>query len=270
MPNELTSEHAKALFDFVSFVNRGQDTVYSVRLLERLAEIGDPFYTPFALSLLDANYRKLGRNDLELQTQKRVTLLPKDQQILLNPAWVAACYQKTGDFKTARELLGEILSLSPDEPSAIAALAEISLLTNNAGDAQARSAQLQRRPEPNYQILGHLFSALALHLTGHAAESAKELNWIRQFIISAGNVPPGAWDYRDLHPLLPKMGTNANAASALLDVLSGRIALPEFAKAWTEVAEPPADVSRPGPQASAEPAFWDEARLPDTKKKNTG
>jgi tetratricopeptide (TPR) repeat protein len=266
MPNHLTSEYAKALFDYATNVSRGPDTTYAIRLLEKVVEMSDPFYTPFALSLLDGNYRKLGRNDLELQTLKRVTLLPKDQQALLRPGWVAACYQKTGDFKGARDVLGEILSLFPDEPYAIAALAEISVLTNNAGEALARSAQLQKCPEPYFQILGHLFSAFALHFTGHAKESAQELHWIGEFITSAGKVPLGGWDYRDVQPLLTKMGTNAKAASLLLDALSERIALPEFAQAWTEVTKSVADVSIPALGTPSEPP---SRGLPDIKK-NTG
>jgi tetratricopeptide (TPR) repeat protein len=247
MPNELTSEHVKALFDYASNINRGPYTVYATRLLERVSEIGDPLYTPLALSLLETNYRKLGHRELELQTLKRVTLLPKDQQILLNPAWVSACYQKTGDFKTAGDFLKEILDLSPHEPSAIAGLAEISLFTNSTGDAQARSAELQKRPEPHYQILGHLFSAFALYSTGHAKESAQELDWVAEFLISTGTVPAGTWDYRDLQQLLPKMGTNTKAAIDLIEVLSGRIPLPEFAQAWTDRQTPSSAETLPTP-----------------------
>src|SRR5882762_10274906 len=235
MPNELTREYAKALYEFAVAVGRGPDTPYAIRLFEKLTEIGDPFYTPFALTFLDANYRKLGLNDLELRTMKRATLLPNDQQILLSPGWLATCYQKTGDFKGARDVLAQILSLSPHEPYAISALAELSLLEGNSDQTEAYATELQQRAEPQYQILGRIFRAFALALRNRHDDAAKELSWVGQFLISSASIPPGTWDYRDVQPVVAKTGPNARAFGLLLDTLMGKISLQEFTPAWAEI-----------------------------------
>jgi tetratricopeptide (TPR) repeat protein len=236
MPNEHTHEYTKALYDYAVNVSRGQDTVHAIGLLERLVEIGDPFYTPFALSLLAQNYKKLGRDDLEMQTRKRVTKLPKDQQLLLHPSWVAACYQKNGDLKAAGDILAQILKLTPHDPDIAAGVAEISLIEGNPDKALALTEALRQRAEPGYQILGRTIGAFAYALRGEYEQSARELSWIGQFLISSGSVPIGQWDYRDLkESLASKMGPNARAANLLLDALTGKKPLADFAPAWAEL-----------------------------------
>src|SRR5260370_2682804 len=142
MPNENTPEYIKAFYDHAANVSRGQDHVYAVRLLEKLVELREPFYTSFALALLEQAYKRLGRDDLVAKTLKRVTELPKDQQVLLNPAWLASCYQRTGDFKGAKTILAEIRQLSPDEPYAVASLADVALAEGRPDQAYIISESL--------------------------------------------------------------------------------------------------------------------------------
>jgi tetratricopeptide (TPR) repeat protein len=117
MPNENTPEYSKALYDHAVGVSRGPDLVYAIQLLERLTELRDQFYTAFALALLEQTYKRLGREDLVERTLKRITELPESEQLLLNPNWLAFCYQKTGDLNGAKAILADIKQLSPEDPS---------------------------------------------------------------------------------------------------------------------------------------------------------
>jgi len=236
MANENTPEYVKALYDHAVGVSRGADMVYAARLLERLADLGDPFYTAFALAMLEQTYKRLGREDLVERTLKRVTDLPKNQQLLLNPAWVASCYQRTGDLKTAKEILAAITQLAPEEPLAAGALAEIALAEGRYDQAYVLSEPLRHRPEPPLQILGRTVGALALIFQGLNDEAAKELSWVAQFLISSGGIPSGPWDYRDLQKLMTKAtGATAAAAQVLLNALTGKVSIADFAQQWGAV-----------------------------------
>jgi hypothetical protein len=234
MVNENTPEYAKALYDHAAVISRGPDFIYAAQLLERLAGLRDPFYTAFALALLEQTYKRLGREDLVKGILKRVIELPKDQQLLLNPSWVASCYQRIGDLKGAKAILAGITQLAPEEPLAAAALAEIALAEGHPDQAYVLSEPLRRRPEPPLQILGKTLGAAALIFQGRNEAAANELSWVGQFLISSGSIPPGAWDYRDLRELLAK-GTGGTVAAALvlLDALTGKVPIPEFAQQWS-------------------------------------
>jgi tetratricopeptide (TPR) repeat protein len=236
MPAELAHEHVKALYDYAASVQRAQNYVYAVRLLERLVEIADPFYTPFALNQISQCYNQLGRRDLEAEALARITRLPRDQQRLLNPEALALSYQRVGNLRVAREIHSEILALTPHAPASVAALGEIFLLEGKPVDAEPRAAELRERPEPGYQILGRMIGAFAFALRDMHDAAAKELYWVGQFLISTGNVPIGAWDYGDLQPLAAKTGRNARTFNVLLDVLRNKMALPEFIEAWKAAA----------------------------------
>jgi tetratricopeptide (TPR) repeat protein len=232
MPTELTRDHAKALYEFAVSVQRARGFGYAVRLFEKLIEIADPFYTPFALNNISQCYSQLGRRDLELDAMRRIVRLPKDQQELLHPGSLSLAYQRLGNLRAARELHAEILALTPHELASVAALGEILLLEGKPIDAEPLAAELRERPEPAYQILGRMIGGLAFALRGMHDAAAKELYWVGQFLISSGNVPVGAWDYRDLQPVAEKTGRNARTLNVLMDVLNGKIALPEFIEAW--------------------------------------
>jgi len=236
MAHELTREHAKELYDLALNARKTGHFVHAIRVLEKLIEIGDPFYTPFALAIMLECYNILGQRELEMEVYKRVTRLPGEQQLLLNPTWLALCYQKSGDLKTARTIHGEILELTPNDPNTVAAFAEISLLQGNFDEAETWARKLRERAEVNYQILGRIILAFALALRSRHDESASELRWVGQFLISSGNIPTGAWDYRDLQPLAGELGANSPTAILLLDALTGRKILPQFIEAWNNIA----------------------------------
>ncbi len=235
MPTELTRGHAKVLFDFAVSV-KARDLVYAVRLFEKLLEIADPFYTPFALNNISECYSQLGQRDLELDALGRIVQLPRDQQQLLHPSSLALAFQRVGNLRAARELHNEILALTPHNPASVAALGEIFLLEGKPADAEPRAVELRERPEPAYQILGRMIGGFALALRGMHDAAAKELYWVGQFLISTGNVPVGAWDYRDLQPLAEKTGRNARTFNVLMDVLSTKMLLPEFIEVWKKEA----------------------------------
>jgi tetratricopeptide (TPR) repeat protein len=238
MPNELTHENAKTLYEYGISVQRAQNFVYAIRLFEILVEIADPFYTPFALNLISQCYNQLGRRDLEMKSFTRITQLPPDQQRLLNPVSLALSYQRVGNLKVARELHSEILELTPHDPASVAALSEILLLEGKPIDAEQRAKELRERPEPGYQILGRMIVAFALAIRDMHDAAAKELYWVGQFLISTGNVPVGSWDYSDLQPVAQKTGRNARTFNLLLEVLSSRLPLTEFIEEWKTVAPP--------------------------------
>jgi len=125
----------KDLYTHAVSMQSARNFVYAIGLFERVMELGDPFYTPFALSQISQCYSLLGRRDLETETFKRVTELSRGQQQLLNPSWLALRYQRIGDLKSARSIHADILKLTPHDPSIIAALAEISLLEGNPHEA---------------------------------------------------------------------------------------------------------------------------------------
>jgi tetratricopeptide (TPR) repeat protein len=209
--------------------------VYAIRLFEGVVEASEPFYIAFALAGISQCYNELGHRDLETQTFKRITKLPKQQQLLLNPGWLALCYQKSGDLKEAENIHLEILQLAPSDPKSISALAEIYALTGNFAEAEARARELQQSAEPQYQILGRLVYAFALSVSGRYEEAVRDLSWVGQFLVSSGSIPAGTWDYRDLQPLVEKTGPNAKTFQFLLDAMQGKIPFAEFTSRWAEI-----------------------------------
>jgi tetratricopeptide (TPR) repeat protein len=269
LPTEFTREQVKDLYGLATNTQASRNYVYAIRLFEIVAETGEPFYTPFAVAAISQCYATLGRRDLEVATFKRVTQLPKEQQRLLNPGWLALSYQRAGDLKEAINIHAEILELAPHEPNSISAVAELSLLQGNLHQAQAFAERLRQRAEPPYQILGRLIFAFAFALQNRNDEALKELLWVGESLISTGNIQAGFWDYRDVQPLVAKMGPNTNRAELLLGALSGTISFPEFMQRWNETTIPlPSSVSRPGLGAPLESPS--QGGLPDIKKKNTG
>jgi tetratricopeptide (TPR) repeat protein len=236
MPNELTSEYAERLYNHADKMQKTGDYVYAVRLLEKLVEVDDPFFTPFALVRIAQAHRQIGRRDLEENALRRITQLPREQQRLVKPGFLALSYQRVGNLGAARELHGEILELTPHDPESVAALAELFLLEGKPIDAEPRAAELRGRAEPNYQILGRMVGAFVLAFRGMHEAAGRELYWVGQFLISSGNVPVGLWDYSELQVLAEKTGRNARTFNVLMDVLNGKMALPEFIEIWKEVA----------------------------------
>jgi tetratricopeptide (TPR) repeat protein len=232
MTIELTKEHADALYNHATNMEKARDYVYAIRLLERLVEIDDPFYTPFALVRIAQNYKQIGRLDLEAEAFTRITRLPPEQQRLVKPGLLALCYQRVGNLGAARKIHGEILVLTPHDPGSVAALAELFVLEGNPVEAERHATELRESPEPAYQILGRLIAAFVLAFRDMHDAAGKELYWVGQFLISSGNVPLGTWDYGDLQPLTAKTGRNAKAFNTILDVLNGNMALPEFIEQW--------------------------------------
>jgi hypothetical protein len=175
------------------------------------------------------------------QTLLKITQLPKDEQIILNPNWLASCYQKVGNFPGAREILTEVQQISPDDPLAVAALAEMALLDRSYSDALALTESLRRRPESQYQVLGRMYGAVALWFQGFDEPAAREFSWIGHFLISNGSVGPMVWDYGELRQLLanPTIGRsdfNRVASNLLLNVITGKMPFPDFTQAWGAVS----------------------------------
>src|SRR6266852_557573 len=201
MPNELTREHAKLLYDLATNSRRTGNLVHTIQVMEKLVEINEPFYTPFALAAQSDCYNALGRRDLETATFKRVIGLPEEQQQLLNPAYLALCYQRLGDLKSAKKIHTELLELTPNDPLVIGALAEISLLEHRLEEAEHWASKLRARGEAPYQTLGRMIGALVMILNRRGDEAGKELQWVGQFLMSTGSIQLQAWDYRDLQPM---------------------------------------------------------------------
>jgi tetratricopeptide (TPR) repeat protein len=238
MQTELTREDVKTLYEFAVTTMRGGNLPYAMQLFERVAQSRQAFYTPFALSSLAEVYRKLRIGDLELGTLKRIMELPEEQKLLLDPRWLASCYQKLGDLRAARSLLADLLKLTPDDLAILGGLAEVSLLEGNLAEAEKLAGRLVQIGGPTYQILGRVIRAFSFELRDRHQESASELNGIGQYLISLGSIPIETWDYRDVQALLGKMGPNAKTAMLLMDVLGNRVTLQEFARIWTETTTP--------------------------------
>src|SRR5882762_10881889 len=128
MPIEFTSEYAERLYKHADNMQKTGDYVYAIRLLEKLVEVADAFFTPFALVRVAQAYKQIGRRDLETEAFIRITRLPHDQQRLVKPTFLAYSYQRVGNFRAAREIHSEILELAPRDMASIAALAELTLL----------------------------------------------------------------------------------------------------------------------------------------------
>ena len=152
MPTEGTPEYVKALYEYASNIHKAQDLVYAIPLLERVAKLDDPFYGPFALSLLAQSYKKIGREDLEAEVFKRITALPKDHQAVLNPRWLATCYEKTGNLKMASAIFLDCLRINPNEVGLTASLAEVYVLDGKLDEAEVLGGGLIERPEVKFWV----------------------------------------------------------------------------------------------------------------------
>src|ERR1700686_1009462 len=127
MANELTHEHAKAMYELAVAMQRSSNFVYAIRVAKQLIELDEPFYQPFALATESQCYYSLGHYALENEVLERITRLTPQQKQLLNPLWLATCYQRTGDLRSAKAVLEEVLELAPHDVGAIAAKAEVFL-----------------------------------------------------------------------------------------------------------------------------------------------
>jgi tetratricopeptide (TPR) repeat protein len=236
MPNEVGPGDVKALYEYAINTYSGGNLPYAIRLFQGIVELHHPFYTPFSLGVLADAYRKLNKDELELDTLKRVVELPKEQQLFLDPGFVAGCYQKTGDLKTAKSMLASQLDLDPDEPRFVSNLAEICLIDGDLKEAERLADGLSQRVEPGYQVLGRMIKGFSLAIRRQYAESAKELLWVGQYIASAGPAVGSVWDYRDMQTLLGKLGHSTRMAEVLINALTVRTAPAEFAPLWAEVS----------------------------------
>lgn len=240
MPNKLTREHAKVLYDLGLQAQMSKNFVHAIRVMEKLVEIEEPFYTPFALAVQSQCYNALGRPDLEKETFKRIITLAEEQQQLLNATYLALCYQRLGDLKRAKAIYAELIELTPNDPQVIAALAELSLLEWSAKEAEHWASKLRGRAEPRFQILGRVIGAIVLLLDNKPDEAGRELQWVAQFI-SGGTFQLQDWDYRDLQPMAlqiagpPRPGISGMVHS-LFDVLTGKTPIAQFLEEWKNVA----------------------------------
>jgi len=239
MPTAPTYEYAKDLYALAINIQRTKNYPYALRLFEGVVETGETFYMAFALVGISQCYANLGLRNLETATLKRVTQLTKQQQLLLNPGWLAFCYQRSGDLKEATTIHREVLKLMPRDQESLAALAEIDLLIGNLDEAETFAREVQQYSVPRYQILGRMIRAFALAVRGRHDEAAIELSWVAEFLISSGSIPVGTWDYSDLQPLIAKTGTNSETFQLLTDALQGKIALAEFTSAWVKIMPSP-------------------------------
>jgi tetratricopeptide (TPR) repeat protein len=235
MPIEVTPEYAKALYEHAAKMHQSQDLVYAIPLLERVSQLNDPFYSPFALSLLAQSYHKIKREDLEAEVLKRVTALPEDHQVVLNPRWLAFCYERTGNVKMAAVVLLKCIRINPIDPWLNASLAEIYVLDGRLDDAVAIGQDVIQSPEVKFQIVARMIRGFAFALADKHEQSAKEFLWVAQFLISGKTTPPETWDYQDLNPLVSKLGPNTRAADLLISVLSGHSTIQEFIRAWNDM-----------------------------------
>jgi len=245
MPSELTREDVRAIYDQAIGWQRGGRFIHAIRLYELVVESDDPFLTGFSLSALAQCYSSIGRHDLEIESLKRITRLSSERKRLLDPSWLVICYQRTGDFGSAQETVDEVLKLSPNDAPATATKAEVSLLQGNLPLAEEWAGKLRDRAEPSYQVLGRLVRAFALAGQGRQEESRNEFLWVGQFLTSIESVPLGIWDYRDIVPLVNKVGVDAGIADLLLQTMSGKVAFPEFTEKWKGAS--------PDPQLPASP-----------------
>jgi tetratricopeptide (TPR) repeat protein len=244
MPNEATPDYAKALYEYAVSIYRSQDNLYAICLFEKLQSLRDVFYTPFALANLAVLYKAIAREDLELDVFRRIVELPKDQQEILNPRWVSACYQRIGDFQGAEAALSRVLQLAPNDVKVLAARAEICLLAGRLIEAAKMGEIVRENPEPGFQIIGRMIRAFALSLMGHHDLAAKDLSWVGQFIIASGVPGSFAWDFRDLGRLVDRLGPNARAAGTIINVLLGRMPPQQFGQVWGELTAAATQPSR--------------------------
>jgi tetratricopeptide (TPR) repeat protein len=232
----LTTEHAKALYDLATTVQRAGNHVQAINVAHLLVDVSDPFYAPFGLGILAQSYNALGHRELEVETLKRVTQLPMQQKLLLNPGLVALAYQRTGDLKGALAIQTDIHRLAPNDVRAVAALAELSVLLGDADQAEHWAKTLREKPEIQFQVLGRVINALVLAIREKYGDAMSELNWVGQFIVSTGALPQGGWDYGDLWPLAQKIAQSFPPARLILEVLRSAKPLPEFIEEWRKVA----------------------------------
>jgi tetratricopeptide (TPR) repeat protein len=233
---QFSSEHAKPLYDLAVNSQTSGNLVHAVGVLRILVEINEPFYTPFALALISDCYNSLGRPDLQLEVYKNVMKLTEEQQRLLNPVWLALCYQRSGDLAGAERIQLWILSLSPGDVNVAAGLAEVLLLQGKLDEAEKWAVQIRGDAQLRFQLLGRLFLAFSLALSDRQDAAEAELRWIGQFFISNNTMPAGTWDYRDIEPLIPKLGANSARAAMLVEALSGKSTLPQFIDGWNGIA----------------------------------
>ena len=255
MPNENTPEYSKALYDHAASVARSPEQLYAAQLLEKLVSVGDEFYTAFALALLEQTYKRLNRTDLVKQTILRVTNLPSSQQQLLNPIWVASCYQRLGNFTKAREILTTVRQLTPEDPYSAASLAEMSLLEDKPQDVLSLASPLCQRPEPAYQLLGRMLSTAAYLSQGQLDLAAKELSWAGEYLSSAGSIPPALWDYSEIQQFVTRIpGNLSGVAQLILQTLSGMVPIASFPQFWSQMAPKPTGSLDLGKSLLAPPA----------------
>jgi len=228
--------HAKALYDLAINAFNARNFVHAVRVLRILVDINDPFYTPFALAQMAQCFNFLGQRGLELETFKRVTQLPKAEKELLNPTFLALCYQRSGQLEAAEGVNREVLELSPGNPNSIAALAELSLLRGKLGEAVGWANQIKDSPQFSFQVLGRVLLAFAHGLRNDNAKSMEELQWVGNSLASTGASLTGTWDYRDIEPLATKLGPNSSTAALLLETLTGKKTIAQFIEAWPKSA----------------------------------
>lgn len=225
----------KSLYEHALNMYRNGNIPYAAQLFEKLADSGHPFYSTFALVPLGDIYRKSSRREKEMQLYRRVTQLSDEEKLFLDPMYIGSCYLRTKDLEKARIWYMKAQELAAENPDVVASIAELSLLEGKSDEGIALAEKVAQRAEPKYQILGKYLKAIGLSLISKSDESAKELSWLGQYVISLANVPGDfTWDLRDTWNLVERMGDNVPKTELLIRVLDRTMPVAEFTRIWAE------------------------------------
>ncbi|SRR6266446_1372865 len=229
--NAQVFETSHAMFDLGNYNFKNGNPAVAVALLERVVALDDPFFATQALILLAQVYRGLGNNEKVSEVHRRVLNLPDSYKAFADPSQLGVMLFRSGDMQAARKHYLAALAFNPNDRSLAANYAEFLLIQGDVQECIRQSEKLATLPSPKNQLVGRLMKGAALFMLGDQKAAEAEFQWIADWVISAGALPPDfSWDFSDARQIWQRL--NTRSARLVIELLDKKLDVSEFRGEW--------------------------------------
>ncbi len=228
-------QHAGKLYEFGLQNAKAGLLSIAIPQLQATLEVGDPFYSGYALLILANVYKQIKDQPKEFETLKKLISLPVESRRFVDPEGLGIAYLRLGDADSAVTQYSLAIRLNGENVSRMANLAEALLVQGNFEAALAVTNKLVAQASVDHMIVGRILKGACLWFIGQKAEAASEFQFVGDFLVSAGSVPPSLnWDFRDSEHVISRV--ELPVARSVIEVLRGKTDFATFREKWLQTS----------------------------------
>jgi tetratricopeptide (TPR) repeat protein len=234
-------ETSRVMFDLGQSNFQNGNPAIAVALLDRVIGLDDPFFATQALMLLVYIYRGLGNNEKLGETYRKILNLPDSHKASADPAQLGVMLFRSGNIQAARNHYLAALTFNPDDKRLASNYTEFLLIQGEAQECIRRAEKLVTLPSPRFQLVGRLMKGAALFMLGDQKAAEVEFQWIANWVIPAGALPPDfSWDFSDARQIWQRL--NSRSARLVIELLDRKLDFVQFCSEW-QALHPSAETS---------------------------